>query len=231
MGLKAEVFFEDMVFRAKVFFRQMHQQADWTGKPTARPTGHLVDLVFESSKKTDAFLVWLLSQSMKELKIVFSPVTGVGKSRTLLLRDAYCLDFSEHFSSTSSQPMTTRVSISVGIVDDGGIIHFEQWRVSDIHPEQTEIISVSQEPKLIDCYFTDLDGNKQAEPKTGDEIYLVLKTENAIGKLIDIDLSDHLKDFIYNEEIIENDIIKDFHVTSNLHKIKLKIVVQQEENE
>ncbi|GFD83868.1 hypothetical protein MHM83_05655 [Tenacibaculum sp. Mcav3-52] len=59
-------------------------------------------------------------------------------------------------------------------------------------------------------------------------MYLVLKTENAIGQTIDIDLSNHTKDFVYNDKVIENDIIKDFKVTSSEHKLKLRVVVQQE---
>ncbi|WP_407267162.1 hypothetical protein R8G63_14530 [Tenacibaculum maritimum] len=79
------------------------------------------------------------------------------------------------------------------------------------------------------CFYTDLEGNTQANPTTGEEIYAVVSTQNLIGQIITIDLSNHTKDFIYNGERIEDDCIKNFHITANTHKIKLKVVAQQEE--
>lgn len=56
---------------------------------------------------------------------------------------------------------------------------------------------------------------------------MVLKTKNTIGKIIDVDLSNHSKDFMYKGEVLENDTIKNVKVTANTHKIKLRVIAQQ----
>ncbi len=106
----------------------------------------------------------------------------------------------------------------------------KQWNESWTPPEELMPIHKEEDktPKIVDCYYTDLEGNKQAEPRTGEKVYVVVETQNAIGKTIDIDLSNHSKDFIYNDKVIENDIIKDFKITTNVHKIKLRVIVQQD---
>ncbi len=168
MGLKAEVHFAGYIFKILVFYRRMHQAIDEVNKPIGRPTGHLIDLVLESSNKTDEFAAWLVGQGMKELKIVFSPVTGNGKSRTILLRDAYCVFFKEDFKSTTAYPMTSMVAISAGIVDDGSVIHFEYWKVSDIHPPKFESKSeVVLTPKISKITWIDT----KSQEKTEETIY------------------------------------------------------------
>ena len=56
---------------------------------------------------------------------------------------------------------------------------------------------------------------------------MVLKTKNTIGKIIDVDLSNHSKDFMYKGEVLKNDTIKNFKIPANTHKIKLRVIAQQ----
>ncbi|MCF6346977.1 MAG: hypothetical protein L3J20_01590 [Flavobacteriaceae bacterium] len=232
MSLKAEVDFAGFIFKATVFIRQMHQIVDGTGKPFGRPTGHLIDLIFESSKDTNEFLAWLVGQSMKEIKIVFSPITGNGKSRTIWLRDAYCIYFKEHFISTTTQAMTTTVTISAGIVDDGGVIHYEHWKVSDIHPPkmvEPTPIPREEKPKIIDFYYTDIDGNRDTKLTYGEKAFLVLRSKKMTGETVDLKLDTKVIDFIYNGKRIKDDIIKDYTIKSNTDKIPVEIISEDNE--
>ncbi len=180
MGLKAEVHFAGHIFKILVFFRRMHQVIDEVNKPIGRPTGHLIDLVLESSTETNEFAAWLIGQQMKELKIVFSPVTGNGKSRTILLRDAYCVFFEEKFESTTAYPMTSLVSISAGIVDDGAVKHFEYWKVSDIIPPKFESKpEIVLTPKISKITWVDTKTQEKTEETTyGNKIALAIKIAN-----------------------------------------------------
>ncbi len=229
MGLKAEVHFAGYIFKILVFYRRMHQAIDEVNKPIGRPTGHLIDLVLESSNKTDEFAAWLVGQGMKELKIVFSPITGNGKSRTILLRDAYCVFFKENFKSTTAYPMTSTVAISAGIVDDGSVIHFEYWKVSDIiPPKMVEPTPVPREkkPKIVNCTFIDESGNEIKDLTEG-KVQLTLKTKDMAGKKITIDLADSNFDFLYKGELLENDLLEDLAVKSSSMNIELEVIAQK----
>jgi len=81
---------------------------------------------------------------------------------------------------------------------------------------------------IIDCYYTDLEGNENTELNIGDEVYLVLQTENMVGEIIDVDLANHAKDFEYNGAVLENDILEDLKITTEQQKVKLTIVPPQE---
>jgi len=167
---------------------------------------------------------------MKNLEIVLAPTAMNGKTRSIKLYDVYCIKYMENFDGVNSRPMSTYIEISPAIMEDGGTKIFEKyWKVSNPFGKTVAPTTINDtEPEIVDCYYTDLEGKEQAEPIAGEEVYLVLKTENTVGKTIDIDLSNHSKDFIYKDAIIENDIIKDFLVTSDLQKIKLRVIAQQE---
>ena len=216
MGLKAEVHFAGHIFKILVYYRRMHQTIDEVNKPIGRPTGHLIDLVLESSKETNEFLAWLVGQGMKELKIVFSPVTGNGKSRTVLLRDAYCVFFKEHFDADTAYPMTSTVAISAGIVDDSGVIHFEYWKVSNIIPlkfeSKPEIVLT---PKISKITWIDAKTQEKTEETTyGNKIALAVKIANhksgtasiKIEKEDGTEFENGEKSFTYVESVDEDGI-------------------------
>ena len=48
-----------------------------------------------------------------------------------------------------------------------------------------------------------------------------------VGESIDIDLNDSKIDFEYKGVILENDILKDFVITSDTMKIELKTIKQR----
>ncbi len=231
MGLKAEVHFAGHIFKILVFYRRMHQAIDEVNKPIGRPTGHVIDLVLESSNETNEFAAWLVGQGMKELKIVFSPVTGNGKSRTVLLRDAYCVFFKEDFKSTTAYPMTSLVSISAGIVDDGGVKHFEYWKVSDIvPPKMVDPTPVPREikPKITQYYFTDTNNNEVENTSIEETVFLHIHSKDLLGKTINIDLGNQSEiQFKHKGKILENNILSDYAVKSSHEKVKLEIVAKK----
>ncbi len=206
------------------------QNADYNGYPSAKPIGGHWSIVLESTKDA-VFYEWMIAENtLKNVEIVLSSSSFNTKTRTIKLYDVYCVKYHENFDGVNNQPMQTFIELSPAIMMDSGVKIFEKyWKVSNLFDNNAAPTVIrEEEPEIVDCYYTDLDGNEQAESVAGDEVYLVLQTENAIGKTIDIDLSNHSKDFIYNDAIIENDILKDFSVTSDLHKIKLRVIAQQE---
>ncbi|WP_172915019.1 hypothetical protein [Capnocytophaga canis] len=89
--------------------------------------------------------------------------------------------------------------------------------------------SMPKEEPRVRCYYTDLEDNPKAEVYIGDEVYLVIESEKMIGEIINIELSDEHKDFEYQGEILENDILRDILIEEDYQKILLKVVAPQKE--
>ncbi|MBX2809240.1 MAG: hypothetical protein KTR20_11475 [Cellvibrionaceae bacterium] len=86
----------------------------------------------------------------------------------------------------------------------------------------------SNPPQIIEAYYEYSDGSPIPDNtvKIGDEVNWVLKTKNAIGKSIAIDFDDNTKDFEYNGLPIFEDILRGIVITSDVQKLRLKIIKQ-----
>ncbi len=230
MSILAKMYIDEKEFNILQFRYSIEQNSDYNGYPSAKPTGGIWSIVFESTKES-LFYEWMVAENtIKNLEIVLSPAAMNGKTRRIKLFDVYCLKYMENFDGVNSKPMRTYIEVSPAIMEDGGAKIFEKyWKVSDPFGNAVAPTTITNtEPEIIDCYYTDLDGKEDTELDIGEEVFLVLKTENMVGESSDIDLSNNTKDFEYKGERLENDILTDFIIQSDLQKIKLKIVAPQE---
>ena len=207
------------------------------GKPSGEVNGGLLKLSFAAEIGDDIFLRWMTKESqdksgeekdkMEDGKILFyERGFDFPATRTYIFKDAFLISYKEYFSSMNGMQVMLTISPAI---QDYGAYFLKRWNVSHVDTvAENNKPEEKTEPQVIKCFYTDLEGNKQAEPKTGEYVYVILETRNAVGNTIDVDLSDHTKDFIYNDEIIENDIIKDYKVSKNVEKIKVKVIAQQE---
>ncbi len=127
--------------------------------------------------------------------------------------------------------MTITMTISAAIQEVKWQTLVKPWQESWIPPsEQMPYQSeetIDNEPKVIDYYITDSEGNKNPQYKVGDQIYLVAKTKNMIGKELTINLANKTKDFKYKDKLLPNDKLENYHIRSDTEKIKLEVVKQQ----
>lgn len=229
MSIIAKLHVDEKSFTILNFRYSIEQNSDYSGYPSAKPTGGLWSIVIESTKE-HLFYEWMVAEnSMKNLEIVLSPSSMNGKTRTIKLFDVYCLKYMENFDGVNSKPMSTYIEVSPAIMQDGGTNIFEKyWKVSNLSNTAAATTINDGESKIVDAYYTDLDGNEDTELTIGDQVFLVIKTENMIGEIRDINLNSHQKDFEYKGQILEDDILSDFIINSDLQKIKLKIVAPQD---
>ncbi|TDQ30352.1 type VI secretion system tube protein TssD [Tenacibaculum caenipelagi] len=253
MNVKAKLFVcgeERELFATNLDYNRIF---DVKGKPTSALMGGTISVTFESQMYDDSFIEWMIADrrenkkirypfnlyELRDGKVVFYEDDFDGlEIFEYSFKDATLINYQEKFCNQKGMYVT--LTISPAMQDyrffrnsswnqKSTTRYIKHWQESYVPIKEAAPYKAKEDttPRFT-CYYTDLQGNKQAEPHTGEEVYLVLKTENAIGKTIDIDLSNHTKDFIYNDKVIENDIIKDFKVTSSEHKLKLRVVVQQE---
>lgn len=209
-----------------------------TGRCGEIPLGGFITLVFASGYDDDRLLRWMTHSrkgelcSLTEGEIVFY----LGNFDGIVLfkyrfNDAALIYWKEKFTAVGEEPMTVTITISAAIQEVKGVTLVKPWQESWISPseqmpyqsEETE----DNEPKVIDYYITDLENNKNPEYKVGDQIYVVAKTKNMIGKELTMNLANKTKDFKYKGKLLPNDKLENYPIGSNTERIKLEIVGQQ----
>jgi outer membrane protein OmpA-like peptidoglycan-associated protein len=74
--------------------------------------------------------------------------------------------------------------------------------------------------KVLEAYFEDEAGKRIEITRAGKKVFLVLKSENLVGKKVDIDLSDVAFDVEYRDTVLEKGLLSAFEVSEDLQKIE-----------
>ena len=91
--------------------------------------------------------------------------------------------------------------------------------------EEKTIVSQTEEPKILNLYYTDLEGNRTQKGKIGQQIYLVIKGKNLKGEESDLVLTDEEIDFEYDGERLTDDILKEYIFENDEEEqIPLKVI-------
>jgi hypothetical protein len=103
------------------------QATDDLGRPSSdvRKGKITVDIVASAD---DSMLGWMVDPYKKVSgSIVFEQIDQASTLKEIKFDDAYCVGYSEHFNSTSSNPMTASVVISARKVTVGNAMHEGKW--------------------------------------------------------------------------------------------------------
>ena len=85
-------------------------------------------------------------------------------------------------------------------------------------------------PRIIEVYYTDLEGNRIEGGRIGQEVYLVVEGNKIEGETSDLYLEDPDVDFEYQGEYLVNDILKNYTFKNNNEHIKLKVIAPKNNN-
>ncbi|MCJ1805701.1 hypothetical protein MRP92_02095 [Flavobacterium covae] len=104
------------------------QQIDATGKPEGMPQGGEINIRIESNGKSN-LLQWMLDHSQtKNGTITFFRRDAMSKLQELKFEKAYCVSFSEYFTSESKEPLQISMRIVSKNFDVNGVSHDKKWR-------------------------------------------------------------------------------------------------------
>jgi len=232
MSLIAKMYLEDKEITILDFKFRFTRAVDEHGFPMGRPNGTVFEIIFETTSD-QSFMAWSISTDMrKNVKIVISPVSGMSKSRIIELYDVYCVYFKNNFNAQNGEPMTTLIHLTPAImIDDGYKVLDHYWKTTDLSAKATATtVGPDKQPVFIESYYENEKGERipQEEVKIGDEVNLVLKTTDAVGKVITVSLQDEAKDFEYQGKRLENDLLENITITADVQRIPLKVLPQQE---
>ncbi|MEA3443173.1 MAG: type VI secretion system tube protein TssD [Bacteroidota bacterium] len=102
------------------------QETDYSGKPSARPSGGMINLVIESIS-SDALVNWMVSATeKKEGEIAFYRKENESAFKKVSFKEGICVSYHEYFNSHDDFPMTIAISISSREIKIGMATAFKQ---------------------------------------------------------------------------------------------------------
>ena len=231
MSIIGKMIIDGESFNLLSYNLRFYQQKDIAGRPRGRVNGGLIEVKIEAHRD-HIFHHWTLQpEQMRDLEINFSPVTRVSSSRTIQLYDVYCAKLAVNFDNYTKSPMTYTLLLSPGIFVDGGVVFKKPWHVTDLSAmggeEETDPSNENREPDIVDYYLEDSEGKKIDidEIEVSEEIVLVIKTKNAVGETIELDLDDNKLDYEHNGEKLKDDLLVT-DITNDIVRIPLKAIAQ-----
>lgn len=228
MSIQSKLYVDEKTFVILRSSFSYHQNCDASNRPQGKVFGGLFDILLESTRD-DLFTEWAIHPTMmKNVKIVQSPITMGGKSRTFELIDTVCTYDENSFSATDKEPMKNFITLSPAILKlDGLLLHEKFWKVTNLSAQNVAPTTISKEKELTRYYLTDVEGNPINDYETGDRIVLNIETEHRIGDTISINLNDFEHDFKHNGNVLANDILQGIGIGNNLEQIELEVIAPQ----
>ncbi|AUS07035.1 MULTISPECIES: type VI secretion system tube protein TssD [Pseudotamlana] len=108
---------------------EFSQQADYNGRPAENPRGGQIQLLVESTSKTD-FMDWAISPEMvKNGTITFYKRENMASLKKIEFKNAYCLRYHEHFNAHDTEPMQTLLMISAHEITIKGTTFSNNWPI------------------------------------------------------------------------------------------------------
>ena len=223
---------DDVVYNVLKLEFGLHRNANLSGRPVGGHQDGSIYIEIESTAQTDLYR-WVHEIEMKEnVRIEIYPLEMNSNMRTINLYDVVCFSYHEYFKSTGTTPLVTQIKLMPATIVDRGAKVFERnwkrtdWQQNNSGNEHTPN-NEDEEPLLLEGYFIDETGNRIAETEPGQRVKFVVKSQNMVGSIIDIDFSDDDVDYLHNGIYLENDLLENIQVSANEMEIELKTIKQR----
>lgn len=202
-------------------------------KPAALPMGGVFNLTIEADGSTDLLGLALSPDTMCEGYIRFYKRDGMTRMQDYEFFDTHIVSYRRNFEGYYGKVTTDHYVLSPGILRIGDMVLEKWWKVSDLAvkdaPAPPPTAAEDKVPQMIETYYEDGQGNrlKNKDLKIGDEVSLVLKTLDGVGKTVSIDLDDNNRDFEYKGKVLNGDLLEGITIIANTQKFRLKVVAPQ----
>lgn len=101
-------------------------------------------------------------------------------------------------------------------------------------PEEKKQQATDASEKVLDYYLSDKNNNfirERLEDYIGDTIILNIRTQNLVGKTLNLTLNNKKVDFEYDKKPLKQDILMDYKIEKDFEQIELKVIKQKEEKQ
>ncbi|HPI54630.1 MAG TPA: type VI secretion system tube protein TssD [Chitinophagaceae bacterium] len=105
----------------------LHQEVDPTGRPSSISRGGQITIEVEGTNSTELFEWMCNSFERKDGSVIFIKRDSDATLKELKFKEGYLINFSETFSSTSSNPLNILFTISAKEIQLGSGTHTNEW--------------------------------------------------------------------------------------------------------
>lgn len=105
----------------------LHQEVDPTGRPSSISRGGQITIEVEGTNSTELFEWMCNSFERKDGSVIFIKRDSDATLKKLKFKEGYLINFSETFSSTSSNPLNILFTISAKEIQMGSGTHTNEW--------------------------------------------------------------------------------------------------------
>ncbi len=229
MSVKIEMHLDGDIYPLEKFSWGFSQGTNSNGMPSnkIRQKGLHVSTIMVRNDELEA---WAYHNHLKkDLEIHIIPnILGTERTRIIKCTECFLIELETEYHNQSKQQTMQHLFITFGRVEANWstAVYKENWAQEPM--AETANTVIEEDPILVDGYFTNLKGERIPNNtlKDGLEVYYVIETQNAIGHVIDLDLSDSKNDFKYEGQLLPNDILEDLKITSDTQKVKLEVIRQ-----
>ncbi len=236
MSIKIDLYVDDKKYKVLDFHFGFFQDSDYTGLPVAKTNAYPFQFTLEATKDI-TFFEWAAHSTMqkRQVKIVFSPISGMGKSTVIELLDVNCLRCDFCYRSTGKAPALEHIDLHPAtIIRDGRVLLQRHWAVTDpamLKMTPVQRITEDTTPKITAQYITDLEGIERATYERGAKIYCVIKSQNFENETVTIDMSKFDVPLLYQGKKLEDNRIENYTISTSEEKIPLQVIPEDYEDE
>lgn len=105
----------------------LHQEVDPTGRPSSISREGQITIEVEGTNSTELFEWMCNSFERKDGSVIFIKRDSDATLKELKFKEGYLINFSETFSSTSSNPLNILFTISAKEIQMGSGTHTNEW--------------------------------------------------------------------------------------------------------
>ncbi|MBP6623717.1 MAG: phage tail protein [Chitinophagaceae bacterium] len=105
----------------------LYQEVDPTGRPSSISRGGQITIEVEGTNSTELFEWMCNSFERKDGSVTFIKRDSDATLKELKFKEGYLINFSEAFSSTSSNPLNIVFTISAQEIEMGSGSHKNEW--------------------------------------------------------------------------------------------------------
>ncbi|QZT36965.1 hypothetical protein K5X82_17280 [Halosquirtibacter xylanolyticus] len=181
-------------------------------------------LTMDSSDQDDFFYQWMFSGQMHQGVITLVDDQFMGFK--IEFWDCYCVGLKEEMCSDDQNSMQMTLRLSPAITRNRKRKHIKSWRITELKEDAKVVRTIArssseEKHKLLELYWTDLDGHRLESPMEGKNL-LVVKSRNSVGKLVTFNLNNMWYDLYYQDGYLEDDILKDYKITSDMDQLEIE---------
>ena len=224
MAMKARLFVDGEYYNLKSFEYGFVTGSNANGFSSGKTRQVGLSCEIEAIRQ-ELFEEWAFEDFMKKYVEVHIEHTtiGHGKTRVLKCHDTFLLELHTRFSHISEEAMTFSLFMKSGAIEASWstAAHVEKW--SSL-PEEGEVTTIEEADLILEsAHFEDKNRQQITEVENG-KVYLVIKSQNGKGKIVDIDLTDREHDFKYKGIRLEEDILKDVALNGDITRVELEVI-------